>query len=758
MTLSVNEIAKAVSALKVTGNSNLFAEQMILKAATSAVLPNSIYFDLKRFKDPENAISRMYNLGVRIFVVTKSFNDFNNLDNATFIFVDNINKAINQYINYVVNNFKGTIISTPNRNGKCCVKDWMTKLLSINNKVFATTKYINELDFLENVSNINNSYDYAICEIPDNYNFTSIATIEQLDHVDYNEEEFSLDFRFNENNGIINLTQANVKNKYSIQIPFCDTIHAEDAARCLCYLVKQNIYNKEIHNSIFEKLEIPDPLIKMRQADFNIGIVSCFSTKNNIYSICKCFDFMARQHQFNSLTAVITKPDFETLSEDEFFNKLFFCANGCGISKIVFIGYYKQIPHNDNIKITKYDTIQDYIDNFDEKNNINGGILLKGVEYSDFADAFDFFHTGNHDTVLEVNLNALKHNLNYYRALLKPETKMIAMVKANCYGSGNFQIANMLENNSVDYLCVAFAEEGITLRRANIKMPIMVMNYDGRNYKQLINYYLEPVLFSCSRTLKLIEILKERHIKNYPVHIKLDTGMHRSGFMTHELEEFCNIVNQNKDTIKIVSMFTHFVAADDNQEDEFSLTQVNRFTEMANTICQKTGLNPMRHICNSVGIERFTDYQFNMVRLGIGLYGVAYEVTDKLMGISKWKTNIVQIKNIPMTETVGYNRRGKITRNSRIALIPVGYADGLNRKFGNRNLEVEINGKRAQIIGNICMDMCMVDITDIECKAGDEVVIFDTNNKLIEMANSISTIPYEILTGISPRVARVYVE
>ena len=496
----------------------------------------------------------------------------------------------------------------------------------------------------------------------------------------------------------------------------------------------------------------------MRQGDFNIGIVSCFSSKNNIYAICKCFDFMARQHQFNSLTAVIAKPDFETLTKDEFFAQLFFAARGCGISRIVFIGYFEQIPHNEFIRITKYDTIQDFIDNFAEQTYTGGGILLKGECYDDFADAFDFFHTGNHDTVLEVSLNALKHNLNYYRALLRPQTKMIAMVKANCYGSGSFQIANMLQNNGVDYLCVAFAEEGIALRRANIKMPVMVMNYDGRNYKQLINYRLEPVLFSSERTLRLIEILKERGIKNYPVHVKLDTGMHRSGFMTHELEEFCNIVKSNADTINIVSMFTHFVAADDNQEDKFSLTQVQRFTQMADTICRLTGLNPMRHICNSVGIERFTDYQFNMVRLGIGLYGVAYEATEQLMGISKWKTNIVQIKNIDKTETVGYNRRGKISRDSRIALIPVGYADGLNRKFGNGNLQVEINGHRAPIIGNICMDMCMVDITDIECKAGDEVVIFDTNTKLIEMANAIGTIPYEILTGISPRVARVYVE
>ena len=757
MKLSVKEIADIVNAQEFTGDANLYADQMILRAATAAVLPNSVYFDLRKFKDPPNAIERMHNLGVRIFVYAEPLTA-EPFSDSVYIKVRNINTAINQYITEVIRRYEGTIIAVPQRNGRCCIKDWMALLLKNSANVFATAHYTSELDFLENVSLLDNTYDIAVCQIPDHYEYTSIAAIEQADTVNFKEEEFAITFSKSETFTTINISQYQSEYPVIAQIPFCDTEHAQDAAQCLCYLIKQNLYIPSVHSPIFKSLEIPDPLIKMRRGDFNIGIVSCFSSKNNIYAICKCFDFMARQHQFNSFTAVIAKPDFETLTKEEFFAKLFFAARGCGISRIVFIGYYEQIPHNEFIRITKYDTIQDFIDNFAEQTYTGGGILLKGECYDDFADAFDFFHTGNHDTVLEVSLNALKHNLNYYRALLNNQTKMIAMVKANCYGSGSFQIANMLQNNGVDYLCVAFAEEGIALRRANIKMPVMVMNYDGRNYKQLINYRLEPVLFSSERTLRLIEILKERGIKNYPVHVKLDTGMHRSGFMTHELEEFCNIVKQNIDTINIVSMFTHFVAADDNQEDDFSLTQVKRFTQLADTICQLTGLNPMRHICNSVGIERFTDYQFNMVRLGIGLYGVAYEATDQLMGISKWKTNIVQIKNIDKSETVGYNRRGKISRNSRIALIPVGYADGLNRKFGNGNLQVEINGHRAPIIGNICMDMCMVDITDIECRAGDEVVIFDTNTKLIEMANAIGTIPYEILTGISPRVARVYVE
>ena len=756
MKFSIQEISLAVSATAVFGNQDLEGEGIIIRSACTAAMKNSVFFDLKKFKDPEKPIERMYGLGVRIFVVkTLPENYETRFEDAVFLIVDNIPRAINSYIIKVFSMFKGRVITVPDREKTCAVKDWMYALLKPDYKVFTTLRYVSELDFLENVSLLNDDFQVAILQIPDKYEFTSIGELEKLDNVIFEEDEFSFDSQIKEKN--TDLTLEYNDKKITVTIPFCDNIHAEDAAHCLCYLVKSGLF-KESHKQIFEALRLPDDQIKMRDAEFNMGLISCFSSVNNLYSISKTFDFLARQHQFEGRCAVIKNPDFENFSAEEFFEGLFFLAKSAEIRKIVFIGYFSQIPYNEDIRITKYDTVQDYINNFSYGEYQNYGIIFKGEKYEDFADVFDFFNIGNHDTVLEVSLTALKHNLNYYRSLLQPQTKMIAMVKANCYGSGTYQLANTLENNSVDYLCVAFAEEGIALRRRNIKLPIIVMNYDLRNYKQLANYRLEPVLFSTERTEKFIEILRSKSIKHYPVHIKLDTGMHRSGFMPEELDDFCVLVNQNKDVLDLKSVFTHFVAADDETEDSFSVLQTERFTTMADIVCAKTGLNPLRHICNSVGIERLRQYQFDMVRLGIGLYGVAYQATDKLMGISKWKTNIVQIKNIAKTETVGYNRRGKISVDSRIALIPVGYADGLNRKFGNGNLFVEINSKRAPIIGNICMDMCMVNITGIDCKVGDEVVIFSTNKKLIEMANSIGTIPYEILTGINQRVKRVYVE
>lgn len=758
MELSVKELSTVVNAVKVYNELDLKVNRIIIRAAAAAALPETAFFYLKKFKEPEFALEKMYSLGIRVFVVEDLPSDYQTFKNSVFIIVNKVEEAINLYLTEIINRFSGVFVAAISQNNSHNFKDWMYCLLKPLGKIFTTIKYVNELDLIENISQINNSFDYAVCEIPEKYNFPALSLIEKRDEVIFDDEEFKIDYSISESFSQIKLLDFGNNAQYEIQIPFCDETRIYQAVRCLCYLVKCKIYNAEIHNSLFKSLPVPDGLIKMRAADNKIGLISCFSTVNNIYSICKSFDFLARQHQFCGKAAVICNPDFETLDKKEFFNQLFFCATSCGITRLIFIGYYSPVEHGDNVKITKYDTARDFTDNFNIEEFANWGLLFKGKRYEDFADVFDFFNTGNHDTVLEVSLTALKHNLNYYRKLLRPQTKLIAMVKADCYGSGSVEICNMLQNNACDYLCVAFPEEGIALRRANIKLPIMVMNYDGGNYKQLANYNLEPTLFSSERTRKFIEILKLRGIKHYPVHIKLDTGMHRSGFMPEELDTFCALINDNKETLKIVSLYTHFVAADDANEDQFSHVQINRFNTMADKICRLTGLNPMRHICNSVGIERFTDYQYNMVRLGIGLYGVAYEATDKLMGISKWKTNIVQIKTIPPQETVGYNRNGKISCESKIALLPVGYADGLNRKFGNGNLYVEINGKLAPIIGNICMDMCMVNITGIGCKIGDEAVIFDSNTKLIQMAQSIGTIAYEILTGISPRVKRVFVE
>lgn len=753
---SVKEIASIIEAVNIEGDQSLIGEQIIIRAATASALPNSVYFNIPEFKEPDFPMERLYNLGVRIFVVDNPVINLDFFKNSAFIFVKNVKEAVNLYILSVIHAFKGSLNATDNINA--C--NWLYSLTKpVVDNVFVTLNNTDERDFIENISALNNSFKIAVIYPPESFSYSCINSIKRADRVFIYPKDFSVVYSVHENSSDISVSQVNTDKSFSVCVPFVDEQRLRVAAYCLCRLIKQNLFKAEIHIPLFASLNCTDGQINMQTADYDARIISNFSVVNNLLSIVRCFDFAVRQHQIkNGITAVIVNPDSETLSHSDFFSKLLLCAKYCNISKIILVGCSQPVENSTGVKISKYDSIKDFINDFNPADFDNKGIIFKGLHRDHFADAFDLFNYGNHDTVLEVSLTALKHNLNYYRALLNKQTRLIAMVKADCYGSGAVDISNMLQNNGVDYLCVAFVEEGIALRRANITMPVIVMNYDGRNYKQLVNYNLEPVLFSSERVAKFTEILKSRHIFNYPVHIKLDTGMHRSGFMPDQLDALCKLINNNKDIIRPVSMFSHFVAADDNSEDDFSRLQVARFNKQCDFICAQTGLNPLRHICNSVGIERFKNFQYDMVRLGIGLYGVAFENSDKLMGISTWKTNIVQIKNIPRTETVGYNRKGKIIRDSRIALLPVGYADGLNRKFGNGTLHVDINGKQAPLIGNICMDMCMVDITDINCKVGDEVIIFNSNTKLIKMAADIQTIPYEILTGISPRVKRIYVE
>ncbi|MBO4771684.1 MAG: hypothetical protein J5595_03985, partial [Bacteroidales bacterium] len=345
--MDINQIANILKAKKIFGNSALTVERIIIRAATAAALPSSMYFDLRRFKDPANPIERMYKMGVRVFVVVNYDNEMQrNYPDATFIVVENINTAINLYINAVMDAYKGRVIAVPQRGGNCCLKDWMYALLSARHTVFATTRYVDELDFIENVSNINNNFEYAICEIPERYNFHCISHIEQLDAVAWDDTDFNIDYTLTETNADIQLTGRG--KDIAVHIPYCDRIHAEDAAHCLCYLAKEGIYQNGVHDKIFETLAIPDSQIKMRDADLNIGIISCFSTVNNIYSISKTFDFLARQHQFEQRAAVIINPEMEQLTKAEFFAQLFFLAKGSGIRKIVFIGYFEQIPHDDD--------------------------------------------------------------------------------------------------------------------------------------------------------------------------------------------------------------------------------------------------------------------------------------------------------------------------------------------------------------------------------------------------------------------------
>ena len=383
-------------------------------------------------------------------------------------------------------------------------------------------------------------------------------------------------------------------------------------------------------------------------------------------------------------------------------------------------------------------------------------VLLKGARPFGFDLITEQLEQKVHETILEVNLNAVVENLNYYRSFLKPETKMVCMIKANAYGAGAVEIAKTLQDHRVDYLAVAVADEGVTLRKAGITANIMVMNPEMTAFKTMFDYDLEPEVYSFRLMDALIKAARKEGITGWPVHIKFDTGMHRLGFdPAHDIDE---LIERLKHQTAIIprSVFSHFVGSDSDDFDEFSARQFALFDEGSRKLQTAFSHRILRHMDNSAGIEHFPERQMDMCRLGLGLYGIDPRDNRILNTVSTLKTTILQLRHVPAGETVGYSRRGKINRDSLIAAIPIGYADGLNRRLGNRHCYCLVNGQKAEYVGNICMDVAMIDVTDIPCMEGDQVEIFGEHLPVTVLSDTLGTIPYEILTGVSERVKRVY--
>ena len=388
----------------------------------------------------------------------------------------------------------------------------------------------------------------------------------------------------------------------------------------------------------------------------------------------------------------------------------------------------------------------------------NQTILLKGARAFEFEQISMELQEKAHETVLEINFNHLINNFNHFRSLIKPETKLMVMVKAFGYGSGNYEVSNILQFHRADYLTVAFADEGVELRRAGINLPIMVMSPEVNSYDNIIKYHLEPEVFSF-RNLEFIERTLAVTGVTIPlnVHIKLDTGMHRLGFSLKELPELIKRIKSNP-LIHVQSVFSHLATADNPDEDEFTMSQIRVFEEGSKMIVDAFPYKVLRHILNTAGITRFTKYQFDMVRLGIGLYGVPTCKADEgvLETVVSLKTTINQIKEIPAGDSIGYNRHGRAVNDMRIGIVPIGYADGLSRLLGNGNGKFYVNNQQVPIVGDICMDMCMIDLTGVEAQEGDTVVVFDAEHSINDIAKACQTIPYEVMTRISQRVKRVY--
>ena len=357
---------------------------------------------------------------------------------------------------------------------------------------------------------------------------------------------------------------------------------------------------------------------------------------------------------------------------------------------------------------------------------------------------------------LELNLKAATENFRYFRSLLNAQTKLLVLVKANAYGHGGVEFAAMMQRAGADYLAVAYPIEGMELRRNGISLPILVLTAGTDFYPEIIDTRMEPSIPNLYSLKKLVEILREKGLKDYPVHIKLDTGMHRLGFMPNELPELIAFL-KNAPEVRVKALFSHLCVADEPEQDAFTYQQLHLFETMTTEVAQGIGYLPLRHILNSAGIERFTDYQYDMVRLGIGIYGISALPGKELAPVASFKCKVLQIKHLQEGDTVGYGRWGMSREGTVVATIPVGYADGIDRHFGRGAASFSVNGFRAPTIGNICMDMCMLDVTGIPCKVGDEVTIFGPDPKVSELAAILGTIPYEILSSVPRRIHRLIV-
>ena len=546
------------------------------------------------------------------------------------------------------------------------------------------------------------------------------------------------------------------ENTYSI--PFIDEASIEDTITCAAVALRLGLTPGQLADRM-PKLEPVAMRLEVKEGQRGCLLIND-SYNSDVNSLDIALDFMQRRESAGSLTKTLILSDiFQTgTTPDKLYAQVSDLAVKRGINKFIGIGP-ELSAQADRIQIADKQFFAD-VNHFLSSDAFaalhHELILLKGARPFGFDQITEQLEQKVHETILEVNLNAVVENLNYYRSFLKPETKMVCMIKADGYGAGAVEIARTLQDHRVDYLAVAVADEGVTLRKAGITANIMIMNPEMTAFKTMFDYDLEPEVYSFRLLDALIKAARKEGITGWPVHIKLDTGMHRLGF--DPVDDMDELIDRLKHQNAVIprSVFSHFVGSDSDDFDTFSAQQFALFEEGSSKLQSAFSHKILRHIDNSAGIEHFPERQLDMCRLGLGLYGIDSRDNRILNTVSTLKTTILQMHHVPAGETVGYSRKGKLDRDSVIAAIPIGYADGLNRHLGNRHGYCLVNGQKAEYVGNICMDVAMIDVTDIPCQEGDQVEIFGEHLPVTVLSDAIDTIPYEVLTGVSNRVKRVY--
>lgn len=768
-------------------------------------------------------IKELYNRGLRAFVISETPDDIDSMPDAAFILVEDTLAALQSLTAFHRKQFEIPVIGITGSNGKTIVKEWLFQILSPDRSVIRSPKsYNSQVGVPLSVWQMNEKHEMAIFEAgisePEEMErlraiikptvglFTNIGQahsenfirieqkvgeklklftkVKMLVYCSDFAEIQSVIIRSEILNAINVFTWSRKSSKsdlfikstkeenhttiidavykeenISITIPFTDDASIENAIHCWAVALVFGLPNKTIADRMLALTPIAMRL-EVKSGINNCTIIND-SYNSDVNSLAIALDFMNQQQQHKNKTLILSDILQSGRNEIDLYTYVAQLIESKGVDMLIGIGEsIKRQTSRFHIEKVFYSTTRDFLSNYPFSSFVNQTILLKGARIFEFEKISNALQEKAHETILEINLNNLVSNLNYFRSRIRPETKLMVMVKAFGYGSGSLEVANVLQFHHVDYLTVAYADEGVELRMAGITLPIMVMSPEENSFETMIKYYLEPEVFNF-RTLDLLEQAIEKIVlpRNKPVkvHLKIDTGMHRLGFEEDEIDVLLQRILDNP-MLRVQSVFSHLAASDTPEHDEFTKGQIALFERVSSKIANNFPYPIIRHILNTAGISRFNKSQFDMVRLGIGLYGVPSTVIekDKLHTVTSLKSTISQIREIKSDESIGYNRHSFTKRPSRIGVVPIGYADGLSRLLGNGKGTLWVNDQPAQIIGDVCMDMCMIDVTDIQAQEGDTVVVFDDKHTITQIAKDCQTIPYEILTRISRRVKRVY--
>ena len=810
---SVAELTEVLHARVFIRNKGSIVRSLITDSRKLTDPASGLFLALKARRDGHSFISEVYDQQVRNFVISDPDFDVKQYPDANFFLVKDSLIALQSLAATHRSKFDFPVIGITGSNGKTIVKEWLYQLLSPEKNIVRSPKSFNsqigvpvsvwemneendlaifeagiskvgEMDNLANIirptigilSNIGEAHQFGFESVNDKireklklFEFTDLFIFSEKYLQDFKgvlpgKNKFTWSFDENADLEIINA--ESLDNNFQVLharylganiqavIPFKDQASTENAVICWATMLALGYEPEEISIRL-EKLIPIGMRLELKNGINNCSIIDD-SYSLDLSSLAIALDFLKQQNQHPRRTLVLS--DIPGFDSEIAYEKVRLLLANKSVDRLIAVGeniskYVSDFP----FEVELFKSTTDLIDHISTIKFQNETILLKGARAFGFENISRLLTQKVHETVLEINLNALEHNLNHYKSEIGPGTKIMAMVKAFSYGSGSFEIANLLEFNKVDYLAVAYADEGVALRNAGTSLPIMVMSPDAMAFETIIKHELEPEIYSLRILSEFGEVLKRKNLTNYPVHIKLDTGMHRLGFMEEELDQVLSFININN-LMCVQSVFSHLVASENPEHDDFTSYQINLFIKLSDKIREELGYPFLRHLANSSGINRWPAARFDMVRLGIGLYGIDSSFGNKspLQTVTSLKTSISQIKKIPAGDTIGYSREGKMPDGGTIATVKIGYADGYSRMMGNGKGKMLLRGIMVPTIGKICMDMCMIDITGINAEEGDEVIVFNDVIRVEDIARQLNTIPYEVLTGISQRVKRIY--